>query len=57
MEQTSTTSTVVIVAGETSGDLHGAKLVDGHAAHAQAIKLDFCGVGGPALRRCRRSIF
>ena len=50
MEQTSTTSTVVIVAGETSGDLHGAKLVTAMRARA-GDHLDFCGVGGPALRR------
>jgi lipid-A-disaccharide synthase len=42
-------STVVIVAGETSGDLHGAKLVQ--AMQARTEKLHFCGVGGPALRQ------
>jgi lipid A disaccharide synthetase len=46
MEPTSTTSTVVIVAGETSGDLHGAKLVEAMRARA-GDHLDFFGVGGP----------
>ena len=42
-------SSIVIVAGETSGDLHGAKLVT--ALQARNDRLDFHGVGGPALRR------
>ena len=45
----STSSTIVIVAGETSADLHGAKLVK--AMRARTDRLDFYGVGGPALRR------
>ena len=49
MGQISSSSTVVIVAGETSGDLHGAKLVN--AMQSRSDKLHFCGVGGPALRR------
>jgi lipid-A-disaccharide synthase len=48
MGHKSTLSTVVIVAGETSGDLHGAKLVD--ALQARTDRLRFHGVGGPALR-------
>jgi lipid-A-disaccharide synthase len=39
---------IVIVAGETSGDQHGAKLVQ--AMHAVDRKLSFFGVGGPAMR-------
>ena len=42
-------SSIVIVAGETSGDLHGAKLVN--ALQVRADGLQFQGVGGPALRR------
>ena len=49
MASNSTSSTVVIVAGEASGDLHGAKLVD--AMQARTDRLYFLGVGGPALRR------
>ena len=49
MASNSTTSTVVIVAGETSGDLHGAKLVN--AMQARTDRLVFHGVGGPALQR------
>ena len=45
----STSTTVVIVAGETSGDLHGARLVN--AMRARTDRLHFLGVGGPALRR------
>ena len=48
MGQTVTTAKVVIIAGETSGDLHGAKLV--RALRARAGNLEFYGVGGPALR-------
>lgn len=39
---------VVIVAGETSGDQHGAKLVK--AMLASDPRLSFCGVGGPAMQ-------
>jgi lipid-A-disaccharide synthase len=41
--------TVVIIAGETSGDLHGARLVNAMLARNQDIS--FYGVGGPALRQ------
>jgi lipid-A-disaccharide synthase len=41
--------TVVIIAGETSGDLHGARLVNAMLARNQGIS--FYGVGGPALRQ------
>ena len=41
--------TVVIIAGETSGDLHGARLVDAMLARNEGIS--FYGVGGPALRQ------
>lgn len=37
----------MIVAGEASGDMHGAKLVA--ALRAQAPDLAVCGIGGPAL--------
>jgi len=40
---------VVIIAGETSGDLHGARLVN--AMRARNNDLSFCGVGGPALQQ------
>ena len=39
---------VMIVAGEASGDHHGAKLV--RSMLAKAPDLFFCGIGGPALR-------
>jgi len=39
---------VVIIAGETSGDLHGAKLVK--AMQKRNKGLFFCGIGGQALR-------
>ena len=39
---------VMIVAGEASGDLHGAKLV--RAIHAENEDVFFCGIGGQALR-------
>jgi lipid-A-disaccharide synthase len=39
---------IMIVAGEASGDLHGAKLVE--AMHERDPNLFFCGIGGPALR-------
>jgi lipid-A-disaccharide synthase len=39
---------IVIVAGETSGDQHGAKLV--RALKARDPSLSFTGVGGPELR-------
>ena len=39
---------IMIIAGEASGDLHGAKLVE--AMRAQDPSLFFCGVGGQALQ-------
>ena len=38
---------IMLVAGEASGDMHGAKLVD--AMREQAPDLEVCGIGGPAL--------
>ncbi|OGQ99506.1 MAG: lipid-A-disaccharide synthase [Deltaproteobacteria bacterium RIFOXYD12_FULL_55_16] len=38
---------IMLVAGEASGDLHGAKLVA--AMREQAPDLALCGIGGPAL--------
>ena len=40
---------VVIIAGEASGDQHGAKLV--RALQKKQPELFFCGIGGPALRQ------
>jgi len=40
---------VMIVAGEASGDLHGARLVQ--AMHDLDPALDFCGIGGRNLRQ------
>jgi lipid-A-disaccharide synthase len=40
---------VAIIAGEASGDQHGAKLVK--ALLKKQPKLFFCGIGGPALRQ------
>ncbi len=39
---------VMIIAGEASGDLHGAKLVN--AMREKNPALSFCGIGGQALR-------
>ena len=39
---------VMIIAGEASGDLHGAKLV--RAMRSSDKELFFCGIGGPAMR-------
>ena len=39
---------VMIIAGEASGDQHGAKLVS--AMREKAPRIFFCGVGGPALK-------
>jgi lipid-A-disaccharide synthase len=41
-------SRIMIIAGETSGDLHGAKLVS--AMQKRNSGLDFCGIGGRALK-------
>jgi len=40
---------VAIIAGEASGDQHGAKLV--RAMQQKKPALSFCGIGGPALRQ------
>ena len=48
MDVTSQQKCVAIIAGETSGDLHGAGLV--RAMQKQNSALFFCGIGGPALR-------
>jgi lipid-A-disaccharide synthase len=40
---------VAIIAGEASGDQHGAKLVK--ALQKKQPELFFCGIGGPALRQ------
>jgi lipid-A-disaccharide synthase len=40
---------VAIIAGEASGDQHGAKLVE--AMRKRNSALFFCGIGGPALRQ------
>ena len=40
---------VAIIAGEASGDEHGAKLV--RAMRKKKPELFFCGIGGPALRQ------
>jgi lipid-A-disaccharide synthase len=40
---------VVIIAGEASGDLHGAKLIQ--AMQKKNPDLFCCGIGGPALKR------
>jgi len=42
------TKHIMIIAGEASGDLHGAKLVN--AMRKRNPKLSFCGIGGNALR-------
>ena len=40
---------VAIIAGEASGDLHGAKLIQ--AMQKNNPELFFCGIGGPALKQ------
>lgn len=40
----------MIVAGEASGDLHGAHLVA--SMLAENPQLQFCGIGGPELKKC-----
>ena len=39
---------IMIISGETSGDSHGAKLVE--AMRARGRNLFFCGIGGPQLK-------
>jgi lipid-A-disaccharide synthase len=48
MDYFSNKKRVMIIAGETSGDLHGAKLVK--AMQKRNKGLFFCGIGGQALR-------
>jgi len=47
MDRFSEEKCIMIVAGETSGDIHGAKLVS--ALRKRNNKLFFCGIGGGAL--------
>ena len=49
MNPISSQTCVVIIAGEASGDQHGAKLVKAMRKRNRA--LFFCGIGGPALRQ------
>ena len=42
-----TANEIMIVTGEASGDMHGARLVE--AMRARRPELTFCGMGGPAL--------
>lgn len=49
MKYASTKPCVAIIAGEASGDQHGAKLVK--AMLKRQPQLFFCGIGGPALRQ------
>ena len=49
MNPISSQTCVVIIAGEASGDQHGAKLVA--AMRKKNCALFFCGIGGPALRQ------
>ena len=49
MKSTSNKPCVAIIAGEASGDQHGAKLVK--ALLKKQPELFFCGIGGPALRQ------
>jgi lipid-A-disaccharide synthase len=49
MQSTSAKPCVAIIAGEASGDQHGAKLV--RALLKRQPELFFCGIGGPALRQ------
>ena len=48
MDHTPKNSRIMIIAGETSGDLHGAKLVS--AMQKRNNGLFFCGIGGRALK-------
>jgi lipid-A-disaccharide synthase len=48
MGATSNPKCVALIAGETSGDQHGAKVVN--AMRTRDPDLFFCGIGGPALR-------
>ncbi|MBW1994007.1 MAG: hypothetical protein JRI77_06095 [Deltaproteobacteria bacterium] len=48
MTQGSSQKCVMIIAGDTSGDLHGAKLV--RNMRKKNNSLFFCGIGGHELR-------
>jgi lipid-A-disaccharide synthase len=48
MDNSSKNRRVMIIAGETSGDMHGAKLVS--AMQKRDSGLVFCGIGGQALK-------
>jgi lipid-A-disaccharide synthase len=48
MDHFTTKNRVMIIAGETSGDLHGAKLVSAMQKRNKGIV--FCGIGGRALK-------
>lgn len=49
MNQTETRKCVMIIAGEDSGDLHGANLI--HELKKQEPSLFLCGIGGEKMRR------
>ena len=49
MNTVSNQACVAIIAGEASGDQHGAKLVK--AMQKKNPALFFCGIGGPALKQ------
>ena len=49
MASLSNSKSVMIIAGEASGDLHGSKLVE--AMRERDETLVFCGIGGPALKK------
>jgi lipid-A-disaccharide synthase len=48
MEPSQAPKCVMIIAGEASGDLHGARLV--RAMRKRSAALFFCGIGGKFLR-------
>lgn len=49
------TKNLFIVAGETSGDMHGANLIK--ALKERAPDISICGMGGPRMRRAGAQIF
>ena len=49
MKPTANQACVAIIAGEASGDLHGAKLIS--AMQKRDSTLFFCGIGGPCLKQ------
>ncbi|UCD32796.1 MAG: lipid-A-disaccharide synthase [Desulfobacterales bacterium] len=54
-QRSSKRKSIMIIAGETSGDRHGSKLVN--AMRRRDPALSFCGIGGPALRNEGVKIF